>query len=647
MRTSILRHAGLCRVALSLSARRVQPAFRVVASVASTSHSIQIDRSRYGPATQLSRFYSAEASAAHEPASSDITKFRDMESLGVHPKIIQSVVDGMKYELMTPVQSMTIKPGLLGKDLVAQAKTGTGKTLGFLIPILQRIIERDPSVAERANSRPRSDDVRAIIISPTRELAEQIGEEARKLVRGTGIAVQTAVGGTMKRLALAKLRREGCHLLVGTPGRLNDLLSDEHSGVAAPNLGALALDEADRMLEVGFMDELREILKSLPDRRDVSRQTLLFSATIPKNVVGLARDFIDPTNFQFVQTIREDETPTHEKVPQYIVPCKGFINVFPALLELIEREVANLKANPDAPPFKAMVFLPTTASVRMASALFRRLAYQNRDLPDVSDIHSKLTQGQRTQAADNFRRARSAILFTSDVTARGMDFPNVTHVIQCHTPPNREQYIHRLGRTGRAGKAGQGWLFVIDPELRNARHTLTDLPIKRSTDLTCASVDVSSGQDLPSQFEEVSRGMQRLPYEIFDDTYGTFLGSLFASCNMQDIVDSLNEAATQQWGLKETPGLSHGRMRNMPRGISGIRTADHSAHRSSGRGDYGDRGGFGGRGGDRGGRDNRDPFSTLGGGSDRSSGGGRGYGGGDRRGGGGGGGFGGRARSSF
>lgn len=419
----------------------------------------------------------------------------------------------------------------------------------------------------------------------------------------------------MKRASLSRLQREGCHLLVGTPGRLNDLLSDEYSGVAAPNLQALVLDEADRMLEVGFVDELRQILRALPDRRDVPRQTLLFSATIPKNVVGLARDYIDPTNFQFVQTIRHDETPTHEKVPQYIVPCRGFANVFPAILELIEREIAYTKANPDAPPFKAMVFMPTTASVRLASALFRRLAWQNRDIPTVSDIHSKLSQSLRTRAADDFRRARSAIIFTSDVTARGMDFPNVTHVIQCHTPSQREQYIHRLGRTGRAGKSGQGWTFVIDPELRNARQTLTDLPIKRSTDLACPSVDLSQ-ENLPKQFEDVAAGMQKLPYEIFDEAYGAFCGSLFASCDMQQVVDSLNETAIKQWGLKEVPALSPGRARNMGR-VRGIRVAER---------DFGDRGGRGGF-GDRG---NRDPFGSLSGsgGDSRSFGGGSRYAGG-------------------
>lgn len=467
----------------------------------------------------------------------------------------------------------------------------------------------------------RSDDIRAIIISPTRELAEQIGEEARKLVRNTALAVHTAVGGTMKRQMLSRVQRDGCHVLVATPGRLNDLLSDPNSGIAAPNLQALVLDEADRMLEVGFLDELRDILRSLPDRRDVPRQTLLFSATIPKNVVGLARDFIDPTNFQFVQTISPDEAPTHEKVPQYIVPCKDFANVFPSLLELMQREIEQTKLNRDALPFKAMVFLPTTASVRMASALFRRIAYHDRDMPYVSDIHSKLTQPQRTRAADDFRAAKSAILFTSDVTARGMDFPNVSHVIQCHAPPDREQYIHRLGRTGRAGKDGQGWTFVVDAELRAARQALTDLPIKRSTDLSCAQVDIES-QDKPSQFVQVADAFKRLPYELTSEVYNSFLGSVFGSSDMQDIVDSLNVTALKQWGLEKTPGVSPARLRHMGR-VTGVRVEDHRDHRDHGRrpDHRGDR------------RGSRDPFDSIDNGSRGGSRGSSrgGFGGGGRR----------------
>ena len=464
------------------------------------------------------------------------------------------------------------------------------------MPILQRILQQQPDLAFRGRSRARCDDIRAIIISPTRELAEQIAVEAKKLVQNTGIVVQAAVGGTQKNMMLRETQRRGCHLLVGTPGRLHDLLSDPDSGIQAPNLEALVLDEADRMLDVGFDTELQEILKYLPDRKDVTRQTLLFSATIPKDVIGLARTYIDPTNFEFVQTIKADEVQTHEKVPQFIAPCKSMANIYPALLELIERETAKGNASPDADPFKAIVFLPTTASVVFAHGVFERLAYTDKSLPRAIDIHSKLGQAQRTRHAEEFRRARSAILLSSDVTARGLDFPNVTHVIQLHLAGDRDQYIHRLGRTGRAGKVGQGWLLLSDSEVSVARRRLPGLPIQRSTDLVCSTVD-AAGKDLPEQFEKIRQAVGRLPSHLPAEAYRSMVGNALKGVNNQDIVDGLNEQALHGWGLEEIPPVSASTVRNLGN-VRGLRLGQISAAPSHGRG-VGSRGGFGG-GGSRG-----------------------------------------------
>ncbi|KAJ8606152.1 hypothetical protein MRB53_041159 [Persea americana] len=186
-----------------------------------------------------------------------VTKFKDLADLNmVHPNIIRSITEGMGLETMTDVQTQTINAALKGKDIIAQAKTGTGKTMAFLIPLLQNIITVDPALAERGGFRrgPRAtaDDIRAIVISPTRELAEQIAVEAKRVVQGTGIIVQAAVGGTQKAQGLRAIQREGCHVLVGTPGRLQDILTDEYSRVEAPDLSALVLDEADRLLDQGF-----------------------------------------------------------------------------------------------------------------------------------------------------------------------------------------------------------------------------------------------------------------------------------------------------------------------------------------------------------------------------------------------------------
>ncbi len=463
--------------------------------------------------------------------------------------------------------------------------------------------------------RARADDIRALILSPTRELAEQIGEEARKLCRGTGVIVQTAVGGTQKSMMLRQARMQGCHLMVATPGRMFDLLEDQSSGIDAPRLNALVLDEADRMLDVGFKMELEQIVRYLPDRAEVPRQTLLYSATLPKNVVGLARQFINPTNFEFVQTVSSDEAPTHERVPQFIVPCRGFENLAPTLLELM-RENIQKGINGEGPPFKAIVFLPTTASVMTYSYIFNRLRRQDRSLPSIMSIHSKLTQAMRGNNASDFKNAKSAILFASDVAARGMDFPNVSHVIQIHLPQDRDLYIHRIGRTGRAGKEGKAYLLVADVEIPGARSRLPGLPIQRCTDFQSATVDVTKEDALPELFQTIQDAAKMAPYDVLRDMYSAFLGNAIRDVHRQDLVNEMNSMAKYSWGMEEPPAVSSkiqgGR-------VTGLRFED----RSSG----GRRDGFGG--GDRG----------FGGGRDRGFGGGdRGFGGRDR-------GFGGRGRS--
>ncbi|GAB1318938.1 hypothetical protein MFIFM68171_09148 [Madurella fahalii] len=609
MKTSLLRHAAACRVAFA--ARPVQIAFR--SSSAALGRSIpsrSIGAPRL-PVRSLLRFYSSESAASELPdqqGQKPITRFKDLESLGVHSQIVNAITRGMGYDTMTDVQSATINPALAGKDVVAQAKTGTGKTLAFLVPIIQRIIADQPKLAYRAREGARSDDIRAIILSPTRELAEQIGVEARKLCAGTGVIVQTAVGGTQKREMLRRTRMMGCHLMVATPGRLHDLLSDASTGIDAPNLQALVLDEADRMLDVGFSTELEAILSFLPQRSDVPRQTLLYSATMPKNVVGLARKFIDASNFEFVQTIKADEAPTHERVPQFILPCKGYENMAPTLLELIRRDVKKSLENPEQHPFKAIVFLPTTSAVVTYSSIFRRIKYNDRLIPRVWDIHSKLTQQQRTRNATEFRGSASGILFSSDVTARGMDFPNVTHVIQVHLPVDREHYIHRIGRTGRAGKEGQAWLIVSDNEVPVARERLPGLPIQRATGFESAAVEATSVSDLPQTFEDVLGAAKKLPYELLSSMYTSYLGGAARGMDKNDLVADLNNMAKISWGLEEPPAVPQ-KMANLLGYVQGLRVQEsHPVRQHRGGMGFRDGSGFRGRGG---GRDSQDGFAML------------------------------------
>lgn len=508
---------------------------------------------------------------------------------------------------------------------VAQAKTGTGKTLAFLLPLLQRMIQEDPSLASRSASyQARSDDIRGIVLSPTRELAEQIAREAREVTGRTGLVVQSAVGGTQKFNMLRQVQAQGCHLLVATPGRLNDLLSDPRSGIEAPKLAALVLDEADRMLDVGFERELDEIISRLPRASQKLRQTLLVSATIPDNVIRLARTMIRPDDFTFVQTIPENESLTHDRVPQNIVPVRSWANIFPAIWELIDREMAKCRSDPDATPFKAIVYFNTTALVQLVGEMSHRARKDGKMPCSAFAIHSKLTQVQRTRAAENFREARCAVLFSSDVTARGMDFPNVTHVVQVDVPRDRESYIHRLGRTARQDKDGEGWLLMPPLSTGLARRMLQSLPLEKNETLETAAFDPESGDVSQSPYHEQVQNMIRAARREFRSAYLSLFGG---QPNARDeLVDDLNRWAVKFGGMYEPPPVSAewARKQGLIHANVNVKDgADRDYGSSDDRGRYGrsviGRFGFGhgnsGGGRDLGRRDDRrpsDPFAAMG-----------------------------------
>ncbi|KAI1738887.1 DEAD-domain-containing protein [Xylaria scruposa] len=582
---------------------------------------------RLAPRHAVFRLYSTESAAAQANrkaefapvASSPVSRFGELDKLGVNERLIEALTKGMGYDAMTEVQSMAINPALKGTDMVAQAKTGTGKTLAFLVPLFQRVLMDQPKLADRwAVRRSSSEDIRAIILSPTRELAEQIGVEARKLARNTGIVVQTAVGGTRKREALQRMWREGCDILVATPGRLNDLLSDPQARVAAPKLQAFVLDEADRMLDVGFADEIRSIQEALPDRKIVERQTLLFSATIPRDVVHLAKSMVRPDNFEFVQTIKADDTPTHERVPQHLVVVNGLENVFPTIMEIAQK--AKL-AEDSGLPFKAIVFFSNTASVQFASHVFRKTqALSRRSGIETFEIHSRLTQMSRTRSADYFRQAKSAVLFSSDVTARGMDFPNVTDVIQVGLPPDRDQYIHRVGRTGRAGNSGKGWLILTQEELPEARSRLPGLPIKPNDTLKAAKHVIgesSASEDVSRYFSEVTNAYAQVPKADFRAVYLASLGQKFGrNFQAEDLISTLNKWCRDGLGWTEIPAIPPkiAQQRNLVR-IPGVRVGYDEDDEPVSRG-FGNRSEsrspFNHRNDNRGRYDNRDRYDNRG-----------------------------------
>lgn len=609
--------------------------------------------------------YNAYAEAAEEdanPANADdlgaedisganreFTKFSELGEAGViDPVVIDTLVNKMGIHTMTEVQRMTINECLDGTDVIAQAKTGTGKTLAFLMPIIQRLL--GDSGIKTGSRRAQIGDTQALIISPTRELAEQIAVEAKKVTHNTGIRVQTAVGGTQKSFHLRLMQSQGCHILVGTPGRVKDLLSDPYSGVTLSKIKTFVLDEADRLLDIGFGPDIEEIQTYMPERSQSDRQTLMFSATIPKSVVGIVKSTMKP-NFKFVRTVDPNEAATHESIPQKMVFLPGLQNQVPALVEVAQNSIEEHKRDPEnAMPFKAIVFYNSVAEVHLAHEILSNMRDPGQTRGGLFASHplepckiivmsSQLTQQERSRNSDAFRRAKSAILISSDVTARGMDFPNVSHVIQMGLPRSAEDYVHRVGRTGRAGKSGTGYIFLQQDEAYELDRLKRRNHIKDFTEerLPTSELDMTQPSQLTPEtariMQMVESGVKNTGFATKAKAYSVMLSALGqgGSRAKQDIVDLVNDCAKYGWGLQEMPAVSPSwASKSGFNRTEGLRISDDFQQHGSTRDPFGGNGRF-----SRGGFATRDSsgFMNRGGrdggrGFDRGSRGGGGYGGG-------------------
>ncbi|GAA6056898.1 hypothetical protein JCM3770_001315 [Rhodotorula araucariae] len=390
------------------------------------------------------------------------------------------------------------------QDLLVRAKTGTGKTLAFLIPALEgRLNEletfletykrENPSAssheAKKALAAHAKSSVGALILSPTRELATQIANEAIALTAHLPqFGVRLLVGGASKSNQLREwMRSPSNDIVVATPGRCVDMLQSE-SMVRKPlaNTRLLILDEADTLLDMGFSDDIATVTNHLPNVD--SRQTFLFSATVSKQIREVARKSLK-TDHEYIDTVPVDEVDTHLHIPQYHTILPRAEDQLVHVLRLIAhdqllwaRQQAENGGNGGG---KTVVFLPTTRMTELFASILQQMKAHmpwGRDTL-VIEIHSKKNQQQRTRASDLFRNASSgySVLVTSDVSARGVDYPGVTRVIQVGVPPSRDMYIHRVGRTGRAGKAGRGDLVLLPWESGFISWQLNDVPLKPCT----------------------------------------------------------------------------------------------------------------------------------------------------------------------
>ncbi|EIM81977.1 DEAD-domain-containing protein [Stereum hirsutum FP-91666 SS1] len=449
-----------------------------------------------------------------------------------HMSPVQAAVLPLLPELARGYDPAEYRDGQLSgppRDLLVKAKTGTGKTLGFLVPAIEarlKAIDKagqralaaegvtsNPAVENRAKRVFAMNSVGTLIISPTRELATQIANEAIRLSHWhDDFEVRLFTGGTSKRNQLRDFIRGRRDVVVATPGRLRDLLESEPEvRRAMKETQTLILDEADTLLEMGFRDEIDAIKEFLPPTPE--RQTFLFSATLSTSIRQVARSTLDKSH-TFIDVVPKDDSPVHSHIPQFHTVLPSAADQIPHILRLIAHDQLS---NPGKS--KLIVFLPTTKMTQLFATLLRQLSHsvpagkQTR----VYEIHSKRTQESRSKVSDMFRKDQSGatILVSSDISARGVDYPGVTRVIQVGIPGGTEQYIHRVGRTGRAGTSGRGDLVLLPWEIGFISWQLTEFPIKalHTNELKSEVAELSSKHDAdPDAFwkDPTGRPVRRL-----------------------------------------------------------------------------------------------------------------------------------------
>ena len=360
-------------------------------------------------------------------------------SLGLSPALLRALgkTAAKDFVALTPIQSATIPAALQGRDVLGSAQTGSGKTLAFVLPILQRLEQAASSAASKSD---KARSPRALVLVPTRELATQVGEVLRDLaqhLQGQGkraLRVTTVFGGVSINPQMMGLR-SGTDIVVATPGRLLDLI--EHNALALGSVQILVLDEADRLFDLGFADELSRVLTLLPE----ARQNLFFSATFPPKVEHLAQTLLhDPVR---VVVPREPETAPDIVQRAILVDAPRRTQL---LRHLIEQNKQAWQ--------RVLVFVASKHAAEIVSEKLRKARI------NAEPFHGELSQGKRTQVLADFKASRLKVVVATDVASRGLDIAELPVVVNFDLPRSSVDYVHRIGRTGRAGEAGIAVSFV-------------------------------------------------------------------------------------------------------------------------------------------------------------------------------------------
>ncbi len=378
----------------------------------------------------------------------------------------------MGIERTFAIQELTLPLALAGDDLIGQARTGTGKTLGFGVPLIQRITSGDTAL---------DGTPRALVVVPTRELCLQVSADLIAAGRGLGVRVLAVYGGRPYEPQIKALT-SGVDLVVGTPGRLLDLAEQRH--LVLGKVRVLVLDEADEMLDLGFLPDIERILRMVPEQR----QTMLFSATMPGPIITLARTFLNrPTH---IRAEEPDATAIHERTRQFVYRAHAMdkVELLSRMLQARERGLT-------------MIFTRTKRTAQKVADELTERGFA------AAAVHGDLGQGAREQALRAFRSEKVDVLVATDVAARGIDVPEVTHVINYQCPEDEKTYVHRIGRTGRAGREGVA-ITLVDWDEEPRWKLISDALDLR---MPAPAETYSTSEHLFSDLEIPSNSTGRLP----------------------------------------------------------------------------------------------------------------------------------------
>lgn len=390
--------------------------------------------------------------------SHNTSENESFSNLGLNSQIL-GILERLKFTVPTPIQNKAIPVAAEGNDVIGIAQTGTGKTLAFSLPLLQQM-----SVTKK----------QGLIILPTRELAIQVDEQLAQIGQSFGLKRALLIGGASMQKQLSDLRRQP-QIIIGTPGRIIDHL--EQKSLKVNNVGILVLDEADRMLDMGFSDQINRIFESVPK----DRQTMLFSATMPAEIVKIANKHMKmPVRIEVARA-----GTVAEKVDQELFVVQRYHKN-----RLLDKLLEEYKGT-------VLVFSRTKHGARKIARAIKDMGHSS------AEIHSNLTQSQRKRSLEGFKSGKFRVLVATDIAARGIDVTNIELVINYDLPDNLDDYVHRVGRTGRAGKVGQAISFIT-PDQRGK--------IRLIERLVRTSLTVSPLPTLPeerpqrAQYEQEDRG---------------------------------------------------------------------------------------------------------------------------------------------